>query len=94
MIKIIFAIINIVIFMIIPHSVYFPVGFIAAVIILYLDLPRIKSILKSLGFEEAPMCLYVVVELCLSTVAWIYTLLSFTYLVFSGKWERELNGKL
>ena len=82
------------VFFLVPSQVYWIVGIIVGIGIVYLDNPRVKSILKKHNLDGEPIWLYVIVELFLDTVTWVYSLLSFTYLVFSGKWEEQLNGKL
>ncbi len=90
--KIVFAIINIIAILFIPFNIYVSVGIIAAGGIIYLDMPRVKKILKEAGLESSSVWLYVVIQIILDTITWIYSLLNFSWVVFSGKWEKETNG--
>jgi len=90
--KIIFAILNLVAILFIPFKVYILVGIIAAIGLVYLDMPRVRKIIERSGTQDFPIGLYICFQIVLDAASWIYSLLNFSRLVFSGAWEKETNG--
>ncbi len=91
--KILFAIINVLAVFYVPFIVYCLAGIIATIGIIWLDMPRVKKILKDRNLEDTPMGLFIFMQFMMDWLVWIYSLLNFTWLVFSGRWEKELNAK-
>lgn len=93
MYKAIFAIVNIAVICLVQIQVYLLTGLIAAVGMALLDIPRLKKIVKTNGLEAKSLEIPIFLAIIFDTMTWVYSLLSFSKLVFSGQWEKELNGK-